>query len=117
MKHPTKPGQKCRVIRTASPRGLAVNQEVFTRWAHRETLRLDKIEGGKVVGVEDLGIVWRVQGEGLAKLPKNQPETGSVPADQADFPAVWLEVIDEETPSEGISADEKKLVDTGTSWI
>lgn len=95
MKHPTLSNQRCRVIKTSSPRGLAVGLEVFTRWPHTEELRLDKVENGKVVGQENLGKVWRVQGPGLVNIPKHPGQMGKVPADQADFPAVWLEVIEE----------------------
>lgn len=107
MKHPTKPGQKCRIIKSASSRGSSVGLEVQTRWVHNEILRLDKFEGG-VHSVEDIGLVWRVQGEGLASVPKN----GSVPANQADVPAVWLEVIEEIQTPDALTTNTEKEITT-----
>lgn len=94
MIHPTRPGQKCRVIKSASPRGLSIGMEVVTRWAHKDRLRLDVVQGGRWVGTTDIGIVWRVSGPELVNVPKHPGQMGKVPADQADIPAVWLEVID-----------------------
>lgn len=91
---PTRPGQRCRIIESASARGASIGIVVTTRWVHNEVLVLDKFDANGKHYLQTIGAVWRVQGEGLVGKPKN----GNVPPDQADVPAAWLEVIEDVAP-------------------
>ena len=92
MKHPTKPGQKCRIVGswaldTEGVKGPNHGKEVVT-------VRLHQMQAADRVPV------WRITGKDLVT-------SGGVIANEIDALNYWLEVIDEVEPPKVMTTEKE----------